>query len=1307
MNKRIGRLLGIGGVWGLLALAGCGGGDGPPPPVVGSATLGAAGGSVDGPDGVRLVVPEKALASDVTFRIATSAAGAPALDSLNAASPIYEVTPHGQVFDQPALFSIPRAAATLPDGVTSILLKASPGGKWRVMNDTARIASAMSADIEGLSWFVLGHCGRTGETTGVIIGAVDCPSSHSLKLELLDSSGTPIAVTPSTLLTLPPLVRVTGPTTLNFRLAWTRSPGTTRVDQVAVTGTGGFGSPGSGFSTTWGAGLPSGGVESTNVDLVRYFSVTIDPSRVAGASLPGGRELRVNANASYSATALRIGVGSVSVGFEFATSIPITVVYSGTLPTITQQPTPASVSVAENGSFTLAAAATGPNLSYEWRYYQGAIDTAVRAAEGINNAASYSSPPVALGFNGRLYYVVICSNRGLAAIERCVASQASPLTVTPFTQAAAFTAQPAPRDIVEREGVSFGATVTGVPTPTLQWHIGVSCIIRPIIGKVCSGTPLADGAGTGALSGATVGGATTATLNLAAVPLAASGSTIALLATQPTLGFSIWSDVTTLTVRAAMVAPAITMPLSPQTTTAGGSATFTVGVSGTEPVGVAWSVGGTSLSASGPFAVAGTTCSGRVDLFDSNRRLVLSELTEGCSGTLVMASASNAAGGPAVSSASLTVTSAPSAPTISLQPAASTVAEDTRATLRVGYGGTGPVTLTLQRQVGTSWTMVSSTTSTACPSPCALQTPPLPVVDNGTPFRVRLSNAQGALDSDAVTITVNMTRAPVFTRSPAAATVEAAQSTPAGTASFEFGLADDTGAFTWQWLVDGAPMADGSGMSTNGVLQPATVAGAGGSLSIAAPGTLTVSQVPTAANGARLSVRITRTAAGQSLSATSPAAVLTVNTGVPPNALTATQVVAGLEWSLVLRPDRTVWGWGAYHRLDGRIQTASSLAAADQAFRPVRMYPAVLSDVHAISGWSNSFWALKGTPGTAASRVLHWGNAQSGADGRGGDGSGSLGSSILPRDNEAAPVEVLERVGGVPRPVDRVCAIAGGAGQLLMIRAVDGSGAPTDCRAGSPKTVWFVGSMRASRPYESTGVAFAMPGLPSGPPAESVFSGQTTSGTPAVLITLEDGRLFGLGANPYGGLGVPAGGSGEVGGPSRPLELPASWGSARGLGMSFYYSLFVVRADGSVMTSGYDVAGELGLGSVGPAPASSPQPVLAETCAALPCADALAGVSAIASNSRNATLALKGGRILGWGNRSSGLLGAGAAGAQPFPRAVPSTAAGFSALSSSHAHALVIGPGGVVYAWGSALRGALGLGASVGDQAEPAMVTTP
>ncbi|MFO0519516.1 MAG: hypothetical protein ACK515_03705 [bacterium] len=151
-----------------------------------------------------------------------------------------------------------------------------------------------------------------------------------------------------------------------------------------------------------------------------------------------------------------------------------------------------------------------------------------------------------------------------------------------------------------------------------------------------------------------------------------------------------------------------------------------------------------------------------------------------------------------------------------------------------------------------------------------------------------------------------------------------------------------------------------------------------------------------------------------------------------------------------------------------------------------------------------------------------------------------------------------------------------------------------------------------------------------------------------------------------------------------------------------------LRAGGSVVTSGYDGNGELGLGSVVGGSTLGPVAVKAETCASLPCADNLTGVTALASGNGAATLALKNGQILGWGGCGSGLLGPVASGGQPFPRPVASPAlSGFTALSASNVHALVIGPGNVVCAWGSGLRGALGDGIDGSSLTAPGMVSVP
>ena len=963
--------------------------------------------------------------------------------------------------------------------------------------------------------------------------------------------------------------------------------------------------------------------------------------------------------------------------------------------------------------FTLTAAATGPNLSYEWRYYQNVNDTAVRVAEGTSNQATYTSPPAPLGYNGRLYYAHVCSNRGVAGQERCVATQVAQLTVTQFVQAMAITTQPVNRDIIEAESVNFSAAVTGTPTPTLQWHYGVTCRNLPLTGRSCSGTPFINGAGLGGLAGATIGGATALTLDLTTVPLTANGTTIALAVTQQGFANVLWSDVVTLAVRARSVAPAITAPLTPQTTSAGGSATFTVGVSGTEPINMTWSIGGVPLTAPGDFTANSGSCRGSVAFFDANRRIVLSGLTEGCSGLTVLVQARNIAGGPTSSSATLTVNAVPTAPTINQQPAASTINEDTRATLSVGYAGTGPVTLTLQRFTGGVWVDVSSTTSSACASPCAIQTPVLPLADNGAMFRVRLSNALGSVESTAVTITVNITRAPLFTTQPAATAVDANLTTAAGTATFQFAISDEIDTLVWQWLLNGQPLVDGSGVAGNGVLQQATVSGATGTLTISTPGTLTVNNVPLAANGAQLSVRVTRSGGGQSRASTSAAATLTVNTGIPaerPDRHPGRRG-PGVEPRPAAGPDGVGVGQPLqqqrllrerHRQLDhhlGRRRAPRHRCHPPGAYLPDRpdRRPRDQRLDRRFLGHQGRAWhqrqprAALGLGAQRRRRPRH--RCQWQCRGRG---------AAVPLQ-QPDPGRSAHRPG---QPVDRVCAIAGGADRLLMIRAIDDANLTTDCAAGSAKTVWMVGSL-TSVPAQSTGVAQKLAGLPqsgsggySPPsvvfqqlgnsqsrtwrPSRSRTAAPTDWATTSTTATVSRHRVSAAWARL----------------PRCCCPAPGARCAASARRSTTHCSPSATTA--SVVVSGYDGFGELGLGTAGRGQSNGPLAVRAETCTSLPCADVLTGVSAIANTSA-ATLALKNGRILGWGNPLWGLLGNGVTGNQPFPRAVPSPAAsGFTALSASDKHALVIGPGNAVYAWGSNLRFALG---DTRDRSEPTLVT--
>ncbi len=1251
-----------------VSLAGCGGDQGPPPAVVGSATLGAAGGTVDGPDGTQLVVAPDSLSGDVSFRLARDASGAPPLEGLNAVSPVYAVTPHGQAFAADALFSIPLSAVQLPAGATPVLLKAEAGGKWRVMRNAVPGSDRLAADVSDLSYFVVGTCAAVPAASWTI-GAVGCPTDHALRLTLLDgNSAVQVQRGPNGVQL--PLAYVTDtPRTLDFVVDWVR-PDSPRVDAVSVLGTNGAFNPNS--------------VDVSGGSFSRRFSMTIDPAQVANAGGPHGRLLRITASASYATTAFRVGQGNVPTGFEFVTDIPILVRYSGISPTLVQQPTPASLSVVENNSFTLSALATGPGISYQWRYFENAQSTQPIPAEGVNNQPGYTSPPAPLGWNGRRYQVQVCTNAGTPVVTRCGSSALVDLSVGAMPVAATFTSQPTSADILEAEGTAFAAAVRGTPSPTLRWHIGVSCVVRPIIGVSCSGTPLADGAGSGVLAGATVSAAGTANLALSAVPLAANGSVLALQLTQPGIANAVWSDRVTLVVRPRPVGAGFVGSglQSPREVQENGSVEFSAALVGTQPIDYFWSIDGTLVQ---PGTLTAGRCMGAVVALPAAGVLRLSNVPLGCNAAVIALGVQNTAtpaGTRPTATALLNVNALPVAPSVAVQLQPVTVQEGQSATLNLAYGGSLPISLTLQRFVSGQWVDAGSTGSAACASPCAISTPVLQVADNGAQYRIRLVNATGSLLSDAVSVTVNMLRLPQFSTQPAAVAVDAGQ-----TASFGFAVGNDTGSFSYQWLANGQPLADGS---NNAALPGAMVGGASGNGNA---GTLVLSSVPLDANGANLSVRVQRTAGTQHTQATSAPARLTVNTGIPADGLTATQVVAGQEWSLVLRPDRTVWGWGSLHRNDGQVQIAN-MNPALQATRPVRMYPAVLSDVRQIAGWSNSFWALTGEPGSAASRVLHWGDARSGGDGRGRDGQGGItGAMQQSRYNEAAPVVVLERPGNTPQPVDRVCTIAGGAARLLMIRAIDTNGLTTSCAAGAAKSVWLVGSL-TQIDDSALGVALPVPGLPSslaaGASPRAVFATapQGLGGSPYTIV-LDDGRVYAFGSNYYDGLGL-GNANAWFGGVGGPVALGGAWGTVRATaGGGTFGNFYALRADGSVVTGGYSSAGSMGLGPVADNQnLPGPLPVLAETCTALPCAGVLNGVTAVAGSAANVTLALKNGRILAWGAANQPMLGNAAR--RDFPQPLANSGAGYTALSASNIHALVIGPGNAVYSWGSDLRNALG-----------------
>ena len=183
-------------VAGLVLLSACGGSSPEAPAAsTGSATISAAGGVVDGPDGVKLTVPAAALADATTIRIARDSRGAPDLGGARLITPIYAVTPHGTEFAESARLSIPFDPANVTPGTQPILLKARPGGGWTALASDVVGTSLVAADTPSLSFCAIGTCYTSRDvTTGGPDPLLYRPSAHRFTLTLQDNSGVALPV---------------------------------------------------------------------------------------------------------------------------------------------------------------------------------------------------------------------------------------------------------------------------------------------------------------------------------------------------------------------------------------------------------------------------------------------------------------------------------------------------------------------------------------------------------------------------------------------------------------------------------------------------------------------------------------------------------------------------------------------------------------------------------------------------------------------------------------------------------------------------------------------------------------------------------------------------------------------------------------------------------------------------------------------------------------------------------------------------------------------------------------------------------
>ena len=151
----------------LLGLSACGGGGGagdddaagvqPPPLPPPQTGIGAAGGTVQGPNGAKVVIPPGALTTNVEIKVEMVSTGVPALPAgLTAAGQVFAFTPHGTSFAVPVTMTLPFDATSVPAGFVPGFYKTNAQDQWERVGGATVDAGSITAQITSFSFGTTG-----------------------------------------------------------------------------------------------------------------------------------------------------------------------------------------------------------------------------------------------------------------------------------------------------------------------------------------------------------------------------------------------------------------------------------------------------------------------------------------------------------------------------------------------------------------------------------------------------------------------------------------------------------------------------------------------------------------------------------------------------------------------------------------------------------------------------------------------------------------------------------------------------------------------------------------------------------------------------------------------------------------------------------------------------------------------------------------------------------------------------------------------------------------------------------------------
>lgn len=119
-----------------------------------SKSIGPEGGSLETDSGLSVEVPAGAVADAVEFQVnevSAASLGNPLAEELTVNSPIFELTPHGQTFDEPVTVRLPHTNAD--DFAFTVLLHSEDGETWAPMESIAT-ETELEFSVTAFSYFV-------------------------------------------------------------------------------------------------------------------------------------------------------------------------------------------------------------------------------------------------------------------------------------------------------------------------------------------------------------------------------------------------------------------------------------------------------------------------------------------------------------------------------------------------------------------------------------------------------------------------------------------------------------------------------------------------------------------------------------------------------------------------------------------------------------------------------------------------------------------------------------------------------------------------------------------------------------------------------------------------------------------------------------------------------------------------------------------------------------------------------------------------------------------------------------------------